>query len=243
MSIELETGRKLEGMGVVSTVEPERVDTGALRGMRAAATPGQWAKGAGWGDVGTDGDQYALIAVCQDRTPPTDANAALIVDAVNALPALLDDSDVLHERVRNFDGKPAAADDVDVLRADLVGELRDVGADGMADVVQGLRDEVERLRAGLAELQDDVRAERKTFGAIRAFYEAGSERNTMVTSPLPEGREGEKVAMRETDAQDHDPGVVLLWLHGHWCAVGRDGCITTHVYKPGHVCTWARLPA
>ena len=90
-----------------------------IEGLLARATPGPWTLGDEYPQTSVDRDwcsidgqdwgAFARVAVRLDREPNAEgeANAALIVAAVNALPALLDERDRLAKRIV-FDLEPRA---------------------------------------------------------------------------------------------------------------------------------------
>lgn len=81
-----------------------------LRELLAAATPGPWRVRVNPGDNAEDcdlnicGDIFQLAHINGPQYAHQHANARLIVEAVNALPALLADQDAMRERIAALEG-------------------------------------------------------------------------------------------------------------------------------------------
>lgn len=185
--------------------EPGPVDVAGLRALLAGATPGPWRHGSV--------ERYHVFVPCADCMGPErvilrmnehfphEADAALIVAAVNALPALLaaaEERDAAAEERDALKARVAAADEhartcVELCSDEQVEEnLRDLGLDPAEEAARGrmvvsttlelvaerdrLRSEVQRLKNGLWErVEEAISSERsKEVDRLRASLAAAA---------------------------------------------------------------------
>lgn len=115
------------------------IDVGELRRLIEAATPGPWALDSDEEyDIMIDGDDpFACVLegfLVGAHRPTREANAALIVAAVNALPSLLDENERLREALERAEAKFRHYDDLHRLKCTAEGDEKADRNREMADM-------------------------------------------------------------------------------------------------------------